>query len=421
MRFIYSSIMYLLTPFLLLRLWWKGRHLPAYRVRITERFCWGFQPKASYDLWIHAVSLGEVIAVIPLVDKLLTKQWRLLITTMTPTGAQRVQTYFGDKVAHRYVPYDLPLVVDRFFSVNTIKMGVIVETELWPNLIAYATRYRIPLYLINARLSERSSRGYKRWAFFFRPLLNHFQTIFAQSPVDAQRFIEVGAASKKVRVLGNIKFDAETTFVNPALFKQLKQAWGMERCVLLLASTHDDEEYQLLAHVHILQKNISNIIVLIAPRHPERFKRVYQLAVEYGFNTGLRSKIESITLDNDVIVLDTLGELAGFYQLSDYAFVGGSLVPVGGHNVLEPIAMQVPVITGPHVHNFKAICDDLKDADAIQIVSDAKAVIAKVVELHNNCARKKRLIDNASQILQANKGVVDCYVDEFLKISQETT
>lgn len=420
MHFIYSFTMYLLTPFLLLRLWWKGRQLPAYRARIAERFCWGVQPKASYDAWIHAVSLGEVIAVIPLVDKLLAKKWRILITTMTPTGSDRVRTYFGDAVNHCYIPYDLPLLIDRFYSANTIKLGIIVETELWPNLIIRAHRFGIPLFLINARLSERSSYGYKKGAFFFKPLLNHFQTIFAQSTTDAERFIAVGAKSDKVRVVGNIKFDADTTSIEPLIFNQIKQAFGRERCVVLFASTHDDEEYQLLAQVSVLQKSIFNVIVLIAPRHPERFKRVHQLAIEYGFNTGLRSQLGSISPDNDVVILDSLGELAGFYQLSDYAFVGGSLVPVGGHNVLEPIAMKVPVITGSFVNNFKTICDDLNSAEAIAMVNDAKAVIAKIVELHHNPIKKQAMIDNATQLLEANKGVVERYVKEFDDVKTST-
>lgn len=412
MRQVYSIFMYLLTPYLLLRLWWKGFRLPAYRHRISERFLLDKKPTETIDIWVHAVSLGEVIAATPLIDALLDKQRRILITTMTPTGAERVQLRFGDRVAHRFVPYDLPWVLRRFFKKVKPKVGLIVETELWPNLIHYATKVGLPLFLINARLSERSFQGYKRVDFLFKSILNQFSAIFAQSEDDSGRFKALGADQSRVSVLGNMKFDLQTQNIDTELFLNLKKSWGSHRTVIMVASTHDDEEMQLLSRLKKLQSGISDLIMLIAPRHPERFQKVYQLSLDQGFNTGLRSKMETLGTDNEVVVLDSLGELLGFYQISDYAFVGGSLVPVGGHNVLEPIAMQVPVFSGPHVHNFKTICRDLQNAHAIELVENADDLVESIVALHQNKDKKKSLVNNATQVLEANKGAVERYVEK---------
>ncbi|CDZ76945.1 3-deoxy-D-manno-octulosonic acid transferase [Legionella massiliensis] len=410
MRQLYSLLMYLLTPYLLLRLWWKGRSLPAYRERIAERFSLDNRPAEDVDIWVHAVSLGEVIAVTPLIDALLDKQWRILITTMTPTGAERVKTRFGDKVSHRYVPYDLPWVLRRFFKKVQPRLGLIVETELWPNLIHFATQSDIPLFLINARLSDSSCQGYKKIAFLIAPVLNQFNSIFAQSEDDAKRFKALGADDFRVVVLGNMKFDLQTQNINSEVFQKLQESWGKDRSVVMVASTHDDEESQILSRLRKLQQGLPKMVLLIAPRHPERFQKVYQLSVEQGFNTGLRSKAETLSTDNEVVVLDSLGELLGFYQIADYAFVGGSLVPVGGHNVLEPIAMQVPVFSGPEVHNFKTICRDLESAHAIELAANADDLVERIIALHQNEEKKKRLINNATLVLEANKGAVERYV-----------
>lgn len=410
MRQVYSVFMYLLTPYLFLRLWWKGRNLPAYRERIAERFSLDKKPKISVDIWVHAVSLGEVIAATPLIDALLDKQWRILITTMTPTGAERVQIRFGDKVSHRFVPYDLPWVLRRFFKKVKPRLGLVVETELWPNLVYYATKAQVPLLLINARLSERSYQGYKKVDFLFKSVLNQFKAIYPQCEDDAKRFKALGANEDSVVVLGNMKFDLQTQHINSENFLKLKTCWGAQRIVVMAASTHENEELQLLSRLRRLQAGLPNMILLIAPRHPERFQKVYQLSIEQGFNTGLRSQIETLNPDNEVVVLDSLGELLGFYQSSNYAFVGGSLVPVGGHNVLEPIAMQIPVFSGPHIHNFKTICRDLQEAHAIELAENADDLIDRIIAVHKDEGKKRNLIDNATLVLEANKGAVERYL-----------
>jgi 3-deoxy-D-manno-octulosonic-acid transferase len=406
MRFFYSFLMYVLTPFILIRLWWKGRRLPAYRQRIAERFCFGNKELTPVDVWVHAVSLGEVIAAIPLIDAMLKKKWSICITTMTPTGSERVQARFGDKVTHQYVPYDLPMVLKRFFKQLKPRVGIIMETELWPNLIYQARAANVPLLLANARLSDDSRRGYELIKLIIKPVLNQFSAILPQGAEDAKRFIRLGAKPEIVHVLGNIKFDLQTNTVDSKKFNELKSHWGVERIAVIAASTHSNEEEQLLAQLKRLQAAMPNVVLLIAPRHPERFQEVYQLCIQAGFNTGLRSKVDTLSADNEIVVLDSLGELLGMYQISDYAFVGGSLVPVGGHNVLEPIAMNVPVLTGNQVHNFKAICSDLEAAKAILMVQKAQEVIDGIIKLHQDKTFCQQMVANATAVFEQNKGAV---------------
>lgn len=416
MRLIYSVLMTLLTPFLLLRLWWKGRLIPAYRKRILERFSLAQGVYGPIDVWIHAVSLGEVIAATPLIEAFLEKQMAVLVTTMTPTGSDRVLSHFGGGVAHQYLPYDLPFVLKRFFKQVQPRVGVIMETELWPNLIYQSYAARVPLLLANARLSESSSKGYQRFRFLFKPLLPLFHAILAQSEADANRFIALGAKKESVHVFGNMKFDVQTNQIDSLMYRQLKQVWGGERVTVIAASTHEDEEKQILSCLRHLQAAIPSALLLIAPRHPERFQSVYQLAQRMGFKTGLRSVDGGGGSDREVIVLDSLGELLGFYQVSDYAFVGGSLVPVGGHNVLEPIAVAVPVLSGPHVYHFKAICAELTDAKGILVVQDATDLINSIIALDKDTNARQAQVNNAFAVLERNKGAVAKHFNQVEEI-----
>lgn len=411
MRFFYSILLYFISPYLLFRLWWKGRRLPAYRERIKERFSFGPLPEQSFDVWIHAVSLGEVIAAAPLIENLLGLQRQILVTTMTPTGAQRAQSLFGNKIQHRYLPYELPYAMRRFFKAFKPRIGIIFETELWPNMIHYASQANIPLYLFNARLSEKSCRGYQKIRGLIKPLLNQFSGIYAQSQDDAHRFKQLGADSDRLSIAGNIKFDLETASLNNNCFDAIKERWGKDRVVVILASTHGNEEALILQQLKKLQQAIPGVLLIIAPRHPERFQDVFQLSRHLGFHTGLRSLPETIDGSIAVLIIDSLGELLLAYQQSDYAFVGGSLVPTGGHNVLEPIAMAVPVFSGKHVHNFKTIISELEKAKAIRLVDDAAGLIEAIIALHQDELLRKQQIAQAERILQANKGSIARYVE----------
>ncbi|WP_192877251.1 lipid IV(A) 3-deoxy-D-manno-octulosonic acid transferase [Legionella pneumophila] len=413
MRFVYSFLMYLLTPYLFFRLWWKGRKLPAYRQRIAERFCLGLQEYAPVDVWVHAVSLGEVIAATPLIDAMLDKRWSVLVTTMTPTGSERVKSRFGHKVAHQYLPYDLPWVLKRFFKKTRPRVGIIMETELWPNLINQAHASGVSLFLANGRLSDRSLQGYLKLKYLFKPVLNQFSGILTQSNEDAERFIALGANAALVHVLGNMKFDLQINSVDSKKYRELKSHWGEDRVTVIAASTHDNEESQILSQLPRLQKAIPGVVLLIAPRHPERFQSVYQLSVQAGFNTGCRSNLDTVSRKNEVVILDSLGELLGFYQISDFAFVGGSLVPVGGHNVLEPIAMNVPVLSGNQVHNFKTICRELKEAQAILLVNHVNELVDAIIKLYQNKESQSTMVTNASSVLESNKGSVVRYLQKI--------
>lgn len=416
LRRIYTFLLYWLTPFIVFRLYWKSRRLPAYRERISERFSWGKVVPIEVDVWLHAVSLGEVVAATPLIDALLLKKVRVLITTMTPTGSEQVLRRFGQTVAHQYVPYDLPWALRRFFKKINARVGVIMETELWPNLINQASKAQLPLLLVNARISDKGFESYLRLRVFFKPILAQFKMILAQSKLDANRFIELGAPINTVSVLGNLKFDLQLNVAKNAFPYYLKERWGSARPVLIAASTHDDEENQVLAAVIKLKTVIPDLLLLIAPRHPERFKMVYALSQKHGYKTGLRSAPESVEMDSEVIVLDSLGELLDFYQVSDYAFVGGSLVPVGGHNVLEPIAVQVPVFCGPYMQNSKSICFDLSAAGALQQVKDIDGLITAVVEMHNSLAIRTEQVSRASGVLESNRGSVLKCLEAILEI-----
>lgn len=420
LRQIYTILLYLLTPFLLVRLYWKGRRLPAYRQRIHERFSLGPIVASEVDVWLHAVSLGEVVAATPLIDMLLSKQLRVLVTTMTPTGSQQVISRFGQRVSHQYIPYDLPWVLKRFFKKINARAGVIMETELWPNLIYQTRKAHVPLLLANARISDKAFQSYHRGRFFFKPVISQFGAILAQSKMDANRFIALGAPAERVHVLGNMKFDLQIQLVNQSDFEKLKTMWGGRRTVLIAASTHDDEENQLLTGLMRLKTAIPDLVLLIVPRHPQRFESVFALSQRHGFKTGLRSQSDTIDQHVDVIVVDTIGELPGFYQLSDYAFVGGSLVPVGGHNVLEPIALQIPVFCGLFMHNSKSICADLCAANALQLVEHVDALFDAIITMHQDPVQRISQISNATAVLEANRGSVTRYLDAIYEVLDAT-
>ena len=371
------------------------------------------------DAWLHAVSLGEVVAAIPLIDAMIAKGWRVLITTMTPTGSEKVKSRFGDKVLHQYVPYDYPWVLRRFFKRYAINVAVIMETELWPNLIHFAHTNKIPLLLVNARISDQAFGKYEKVKFFFKPILANFTGIMTQSDEDAARFIALGAPSNLVSVSGNIKFDLQIKVPNLTVFQEIKEQWGASRTVVLAASTHEGEESQLLSAFSQLKTAIPGVLFAIAPRHPERFQTIYNLCQQMGFNTGLRSQAATINSDIDMIVLDSMGELLGFYQISDFAFVGGSLVPlIGGHNVLEPIAVEVPVFTGPHMQNSKSICQDLCAMNAMQLYTNAEDIFAAMIRMHQDKSSRVQQVSNASQVLEKNKGSLGRYLEKIEEVVQ---
>ena len=407
LRFLYTGLMYLLLPFILLRLYWKGRHLPAYRLRIPERLMLHRSTLSPVDVWLHAVSLGEVVAATPLIEALLERGWSVAVTTTTPTGSQQVQEKFMTHVAHQYLPYDFPWAIKQFYNQIKPKVAIIMETEIWPNVILEAKFRGIPIIIANARISEKAWLHYHSVRGFFKPILNQLTAILAQSQADLLRFESLGADKDRIKLLGNMKFDALPKIEQPEICQQVKNGLGPEKIIILLASTHDQEEAMILAQWPQLLSVIPNAVLWIAPRHPERFNRVVTLCHNTGLRTMRRSQPELIDGTTQVIVLDSIGELLGFYACCDYAFVGGSLVPmIGGHNVLEPIAVGIPVFCGQFMQNSKQICDELLSKGALQQVLDAAELIEKIIFFHQHPEKKKLQITRATQVLQANQGSV---------------
>jgi 3-deoxy-D-manno-octulosonic-acid transferase len=372
-RHLYTLLLYLALPYILLRLLWRGVRAPAYRRRWRERF--GRFPHAppAGAIWIHAVSVGEAIAAFPLVQRLRERhpERPLVFTTTTPTGSERVTRQFGDAVYHAYLPYDLPGAVTRFLDRARPALAVILETELWPNMYAACAARRIPLIVANARLSARSAAGYRRVAPLARATLHHVTLIAAQGGEDAARFLALGAPADRVQVTGNLKFDLELPADLAEQGAALRRSWGGARPAWIAASTHEGEEEQILGAHAQARGRVPQLLLILVPRHPERFDRVAALCAARGHRVVRRSEHRPCDAGTDVILGDSMGELMLFYAAADVAFVGGSLVPAGGHNPLEPAALARPVLLGPYMFNFAEIDRQLRAAGGSREVRDA--------------------------------------------------
>jgi 3-deoxy-D-manno-octulosonic-acid transferase len=410
-RTLYTFLFHLGLPFIALRLWLRARKAPAYAQRIGERFAFGLPAMQRGGIWVHAVSVGESIAAAPMIRALLTRypQLPVTITCMTPTGSERIQSMFANepRVQHCYLPYDFPWAASRFLDHVQPKIGVIMETELWPNHIHQCAKRGIPTVLANARLSERSARGYARFARLTRPMLAEMSLIASQTQVEAQRFLDLGARAESVVVTGSIKFDLT---IDPQLLEraeQQREAWGLvQRPVWIAASTHaGEDEVVLSAHRDVLQSH-PDALLIVVPRHPERFGSVFELTRQQGFSSVRRSTGDPVTQATSVLVGDTMGELLFLYALADIAFVGGSLVPNGGHNLLEPAALDKPVLSGPHLFNFLEIAAMLRGAGALEEASDSAALAASVRRLIEHPEAVKAMADAGLAVMKANQGAL---------------
>ena len=403
-----------ILPLILVRLYLKSRGLVGYRKRINERMAMGLPTAQSVDIWIHAVSFGEVNASAPLVSKLLEDGYTVLFTTMTPTGSEQVINLFGDKLHHCFVPYDIKYFVNKYLKLFSPKMLLIMETELWPNLIYYANKKQIPVLILNARISDKAFPQYIRFKSFFKPTINNLHKVLAQSPLDSERFKALGARDDQIVVAGNLKFDLVRSDKTENIFADLKVKWGAERPVFLAASTHKGEEQQILNQLIRLKKEIPHLLLVIAPRHPNRFDEVFQLSQNMGFITACKSRAATITEQCDVLILDTMGELKQFYACCDFAFVGGSLVPVGGHNVLEPMMYQVPVFTGPYTQNSKSIISSLVQHEAIKIGKNVDDIVSVLIQMSQQPDAIKIQVENATQVLIDNEGSLQSHLNHIL-------
>lgn len=409
MRFIYVILGYLLIPVLLGHLLWRSRTNPEYRQRISERFGRGHARLPQPSIWVHAVSVGEIQAAAALVRALLElyPTQPVVLTTVTPTGAQRARELFGDAVVHSYAPFDLTGAVRKFFDWSRPKLLIVLETELWPNLYHECGRRDVPLVLASARVSPKSVNRYRWMLSLFRQTLSHGIVIAAQSEADAKRFLALGADPQRTNVTGNIKFD----FNLPADIEidgaQFRQSHAPDRPVWIAASTHaSEEEIVLAAHRQVLDA-FPNALLLMVPRHPERFQTVTSLTVKQGFSAVRRSTGDDCTMDTEVFIGDSMGELPVFYAAADIAFVGGSLVQVGGHNLLEPAALGKPVLTGPYTYNAEDIARLLQDAGAARIVTDADELGEAVINLLGDAGERLRLGTLGRGVVDSNRGALD--------------
>lgn len=409
MRGLYTLILYLLTPLALLRLLWRGLRAPGYWQRWGERF--GYIPAQTgvAPIWVHAVSVGEVQAAVPLLRALL-KQYPdvpLLVTTTTPTGSEQLRNLFESRVAHVYMPYDLPGAVARFLKCARPRLALIMETEIWPNLYHTCARRNVPVLLVNARLSARSAAGYARVRGLAAATLRCLHGIAAQSRADAERFIELGAPAERVRITGSIKFDMKIPASLTEQAAVLRRDWGLQRPVWVAASTHEDEdELALEAHRRVRARYPDALLVLV-PRHPERFARVAALCREQGWNTVLRSEQMATPADAAVFVGDSMGELLLFFGACDIAFIGGSLIPHGGHNPLEASAQRIPVLFGPHMFNFEQIAQLLLDAGAALEVGDSGMLADGVLRWLDDPTARSTAGERGAAVVEANKGARD--------------
>ncbi len=407
MRFLYNLLTYLLLlPFFV---YWLVRGIGnrAYLDKLGQRFGLGF-PDLQRTIWIHAVSVGEVQAAVPLI-RVLAERYpdrQILITTVTPTGADRVRARFGDAVHHAYLPLEFPHAVNAFFRRTRPQVALIMETEIWPNLYRGCGIRRIPLILVSARISPRSVPGYRKLLPLIRETLSHGIIIASQSPDDAERFLSLGANPERTCVMGNIKFDYEP---DPGIVERgraERRKLFAERPVWIAASTHEGEE-ELVLDVHEkLRARHEDVLLVLVPRHPERFAPVRELVRKRGFDVVSRTEARPAG-GAAVFLCDTMGEVPLFFAASDVAFVAGSLVPVGGHNLLEPAALGVPVVTGPHNFNAQDIADLLIEMGGCRRVADTNELAETISELLSNPDEAARLGRTGQQVLEANRGALE--------------
>ena len=405
LRGLYSAALYLLVPVTLYHLIWRGFRHPDYFQRWNERYAAYRDAPPSGVLWVHAVSVGEVNAAAPLVNALLERHphERLLVTTITPTGSARVRALWADRVEHVYLPYDLPGMVRRFLAHYRPRIALIMETELWPNLLFGLRDHGVPAYIVNGRLSERSLRGYRALRALLSRALRTLRAVLAQSPDDAARFERLGA--RQPRVTGNLKFDFVDDAGAEALAREVRLGLGGRR-VWIAASTHPDEEAPVVAMHRQLRRHWPDLLLLWAPRHPERFRPAIQQALDAGWKVATRRLTHTPGAGDDVFVIDTLGELGAFYRCAEVAFVGGSLQPIGGHNLLEPAAAGCAAVTGPHLHNFSDIARQMDVAGALRVGQDADAVTTELAALLGDDAARAAMVEAGRRLVLQGRGAL---------------
>jgi len=408
MRRLYTLLLYLIMPLVLLHLLWRGLGDRAYLKRWPERFGFFDPPEHTGGIVVHAASVGEVNVAGALVKSLARRYpgRPVYLTTFTPTGSTRVRDLFRDEVFHVYAPLDLPGAVKRFYERVQPGLLIIMETEIWPNLYFGASSRNIPILIANARISEHSFGAYRRLRKLTATALNQVSRIAAKSQLDADRLVEIGADLQRIEVTGNLKFDVT---LPPSLLEQgktIRMAWGANRLVLLAGSTHEGDEQPVLKAFSRLLKRFPQALLVLVPRHPERFTRVAQAARAAGLKVSLRSEGISCPPSTQCFVIDAMGELLQFYAACDVAFVGGSLDRIGGHNVLEPAALARPVVVGPHTFNFEDITEQLIAADAAIRVNNSAELEEATARLFTRPELRDQMGQAGLRLVRSGQGAL---------------
>lgn len=408
MRPLYSILFYVALPVIYLRLWWKGQKNPLYRKGWQERLGVSSTLLTGKSvIWVHAVSVGEMIAARPLIQQLQANypDHQIMITNMTPTGLALAKQIQGNNIHCSYVPYDVPFAIEKFLNRIQPKLIIIMETELWPNLIHIAANRKIPIIIANARLSEKSFQSYKRIKKMTHSMLKRLSLILAQTQSEAERFITLGANPDQLKVSGNIKFDVPVPEDQVLAGKILRSSWG-KRPVWIAASTHAGEESQILEAFNRIRQILPETLLVLVPRHQERFSEVASLCIHQGFNLVRRTQNSLCDAETQIFLGDTLGELYLYYATADVAFVGGSLIPVGGHNPLEPAALGLPIVSGNQWFNFRAIYELLKTHQAVIEVNHSASLAKEVLLLLRDKITSQQMGKRAQQVVFENRGAL---------------
>lgn len=409
MRLLYSALYYCLMPCIVLRMLWRSRLAPAYRQRWSERLGYfrGLPDDGVPAIWVHAVSVGETIAAAPLVESMLQQfpDYRVVLTTTTPTGSERARALFGDRVLHVYAPWDLPGSLRRFLDRTRPRLLIIMETELWPNMLHYTRASGCNVMLANGRMSQRSARGYARVAGLTRQLLSSLNVVACQTLEDSKRFLALGVAPAVLHVTGSVKFDVtldESLRNQAAELRRTFMVGG--RPVLVAASTHPGEEALVLAAFRDIRRTRSDCLLVLVPRHPERFEKVHGLCVREGWQVVRRSSDSEPSGADDILLGDTMGELLLLLGTATVAVVGGSLLAHGGHNVLEAAVWGVPAVSGPHMENFAEVSARLEAAGAVIRLDTPGALSDTLQRLLDDADLRQRMGMAGLQVLDENRG-----------------
>ena len=404
-RLFYSLLIYLALPVVLYITYRRRPGQPGYQSRWAELLGWVPRLRATQaPLWIHTVSVGESLAAMPLIRQLKAEhpELPLLVTTTTRTGAEQIAK-LGDLVEHRYAPLDYPDALWRFLRRTRPRALEIMETELWPNWLAACARRQLPVVVMNARLSERSCQRYQKVRGVFAAMSRHLSLILCQHRDDAARFLRLGVPAERVLVTGSLKFDIQLDQNQIEAGQRLRSQIG-PRPVWIAASTHAGEDEQILAAMRQVRQQLPQSLLILVPRHPQRFDSVAALCQAEGLTLARRSRQETISSDTQVYLGDTMGEMPLLLQACDVAFVGGSLVPIGGHNLLEPASLGKPTLTGPHYFNFADVTRQLCDSKACEVVADADALATSLITLLQDEEKRQQMGMQAFDVVAANQG-----------------